>query len=167
MEQYKYEINGKTYVQKKLVLGQVKQLQKLLKEVKFAGSVTTMDFITSIGERLSEALAIVLIPVSVEAPRRDENLSGFEPLRNKNVLELASELEDGMDLELAMQVINDFFVCNPIASILEGFNAMLEGIGKGIAKTGLTNSSSSSAAETLPKETPSNGDSPSTNANPS
>ena len=55
-----YEIGGKTYTQKPLVLGQVRQLLDLLANVSIPADATAVGLINAIGDKLSLAIAIVL-----------------------------------------------------------------------------------------------------------
>jgi hypothetical protein len=152
MEQkYKYQINGKTYVLKKMVLGQMRQLIEVLKTIRISEGMGTAGLIAALGDKLPIALAIVLTEEG-------------KPIKDKNLKEMAEEIEFNIDLDLAVQVIDDFFALNPIASLWEKIQGLLEGIGKKMTKTDSTNSSSPSAVGTSPKEMPLSGDLPSTNA---
>lgn len=101
---FTYEINGKTYTQKKLVLGQVAALSALLGGVRLYAA-DAMGLIAGLGELLPHALAIVLIP------------EGQHPA-DKDMAAMQRELYD-TDLEMAIKVVEDFFDCNPLPSLLE------------------------------------------------
>jgi hypothetical protein len=155
MEKYKYEINGKTYVLKKLVLGQMRQLIEVLKTIRIPAGAGTAGLIEAFGDKLPLVLAVVLT---------EEGKS----IKDKDLEKLAEEFNEfSLEVETTVQVIDDFFVLNPIASLWEKIQGLLEGITKGMKATGSTNSSSPSAEETSPSATESNGDSPSTSASPS
>ena len=105
-EKYKYEIGGVVYEQKRLVLGQINQLIGLLKEVNIPKESTAMNLVTALGDKLSLAIAIVLHKPDVK-------------LRDKDIKEIASDIEFEMSPELALEVIEDFFDLTPISSLLE------------------------------------------------
>jgi uncharacterized protein YerC len=156
MEKYKYEINGKTYVQKKLVLGQDQQLINVLKTIRIPKGAGTGELILALDDKIPLVMAILLM---------EEGQS----VKGKDLEQIAKAFDFEMEIEMVVQVIDDFFVCNPIALLWERLqNMMLAGKEK-MSKMGenSTNSSSSSQAETSPSATPSNGDSPLTSVDPS
>ena len=120
MEPKKYTINGKTYIQKPLVLGQLMPLIKLL-EGKVINDVSPLALVTVLGESLPRCMAIILIPEGVSVRERDLDA-------------LESEFADNMDLETAMQVASDFFICNPLSSLSSKFRAMVTGVWEQIGK---------------------------------
>jgi len=112
-EKYKYEIGGVVYEQKKLVLGQINQLIGLLKEVNIPAEATAMNLITALGDKLPLAIAIVLHKPEVK-------------LKDKDIKEVADEIEFEMSPELALEVIEDFFDLTPISSLLEKVGKTVE-----------------------------------------
>lgn len=106
MEEYKYTIGNKVYFQKPLVIGQVSQLLNLLKDVKIPSEINVLTLITLLGDKLSKAIAIILIEPD-------------KPLKSKNVDELVTEIEFELSPEMAIKIVEDFFDCNPISSLLE------------------------------------------------
>jgi len=114
-EKYKYEIGGVVYEQKKLVLGQINQLIGLLKEVNIPAEATAMNLITALGDKLPLAIAIVLHKPEVK-------------LKDKDIKEVADEIEFEMSPELALEVIEDFFDLTPISSLLEKVGKTVEKI---------------------------------------
>lgn len=150
----RYEIGGKTYCQRKLVLGQVRQLLREIGGISFAG--VSLDFaglLALLGDRLPRALAVVL----TEEGR---------PLQDKDLDALAREIEYAIDLEQALQVVDDFFACNPVSSVLQRMSALVGALE--IQATGTTTGSGSSPASspagTSSGGTPSSGDTPPTSA---
>lgn len=143
----RYEIGGKPYIQKRLVLGQLMQLSRLLNGMAFPASPGVTDVIVTLGHRLPLALAIVLIPEDVE-------------LKDKDISVIAAEIEFTIDPETAIRAVNDFFDCNPISSLLEQLVGMSERIKGAMERTNGTNSSAPSQAETLQNTTASSGDTP-------
>lgn len=154
MKEKRYTIGDKTYIQRPLVLGQMKQIREVLNGLAFPSRLTVPDIIEALEDRLPLALAVVLTPEGL-------------PVKGKDLPALADELEGALELETAIEVVEDFFICNPVASLstkLAGMADRLRGMMTG--PTGSSNSSSSSLTETSPDETPCSGDTPSEIANP-
>lgn len=145
-EKFNYEIGGKTYIQKPLVLGQIRQMINLLQGIVIPGNTDAIGLITLLGDKLPIAIAIVLIPEDVD-------------LKNKDIRALADEIEFEISPELSMQVIEDFFVLTPIVSLLERLKGMANKIGEKIVETSLRKSAPSSVEEISQKETASFGES--------
>jgi len=149
---FRYEVEGKIYHQKKLVLGQVAQLMELLKEIKIplsdAGSFDPHAVADILGDKVHRAVAIVLIEDGV-------------PLKDKDLEALTREVSWTFDLETTLQVIEDFFACNPIASLLERYIGIIRKVWQSAA-IGSPKPVSSSPKETSPGATPSSGGTPPT-----
>ncbi len=138
-----YEINGKNYIQKPLVWGQTRQLIKLLKDLEIPmDGVSVVDLVEIIGDKLPEALAIVLA---------EEGQS----LKDKDVKALASTFEFDIPLHIMVKVIEDFFECNPTASYLEMVAKLIGGIGERMftSETSSKKLELSSVEETSPSVT--------------
>ena len=151
---FEYKIGGNNYIQKPLVLGQIRQLTNLLQGVLISPNADIMSLVASLGDKLSQAIAISLIPEGVT-------------LRDKDNDAISAEIEFEISPEQAIEVIEDFFSCNPIVSLLKRLDGTAEKIAGQISKgTTLKKSASSSPEATLQKETPSSGDIPLPNANP-
>ena len=140
---FNYTIGDKQYAQKPLVLGQIRQLTAAMADVSIDMSQGVLGIVSSLGDRLPSVLAAVLVP------------SG-QNLRDRDLKEIAEDLEANCDLQTMIAVIEDFFTCNPTAFLLQ----KLAGAMKELAPvlTGLKISSASSPAETLPSATPSPGE---------
>lgn len=142
----RYTINGKTYTQRMLVLGQIKQLTEALAGVNIPAGAGVGQVAGLIGDHLARCAAVVLQPEGVA--HRDKDLAAME-----------AEFAEHLDIVTADQVIDDFFALTPAATI-----AKLLGRLRGmfvVAQVGGAGSmipSSSSAAATSPSETPSSGD---------
>ena len=102
----KYEINGKTYIQKPLVLGQIGQLALCLNGLSIPSDGNPVGMIMKLGDRLNQAIAVVL---------REEG----KPLRDKDIEAMTAEFEDSIDAQTQLSVVKDFFDCNPITFLLE------------------------------------------------
>ncbi|OGP65792.1 MAG: hypothetical protein A3K22_00970 [Deltaproteobacteria bacterium RBG_16_42_7] len=140
-----YKIGGKTYTQKPLVLGQMRQLMSLLQGIVLPpDKINTFGVIFLLGNKLPAAIAIVLIPEGTN-------------LKDKDVNVLAKEIEFEISPEQTIEVINDFFTCNPLASLFKNISEMAEKITAQMQETLLNKSASSSPAEMSPNETASSG----------
>jgi len=104
-DKYEYIIGTKTYTMKPLVLGQVNQLLALLKDVNLPQDGSIPMVIGALGDKLSLAIAIAL---------HDPEVS----LQNKDIKQLAKDLEFEMSPELTLEIVEDFFDCTPISSLL-------------------------------------------------
>ena len=153
MTEKKYDIGGKVYVQRPLVLGQTRQLLRVLDGLALPGNLEVRSLIETLGESLPAALAVVLTE------------EGKSP-KDKDIEALAAELEFSITLEQTAQVIEDFFDCNPLPSLLDKLTKAAGNIGAGMKATALKNSASSSPAETSAAGTESSGVSPTQSADP-
>ena len=124
----RYEFGGKVYVQNKLVWGQVKQLSFVVKDISFEGELTVQYLIDLLGDKLSSALAIVLV---------EEGKS----LKDKDIAVLSEEIENTIPVDVMFQVIEDFFTCNPIASLLERLTGMMEKVNTNLIEKNQTTTS--------------------------
>lgn len=151
---FKYIIDGKTYIQKPLVLGQIRQLIGHLKGLEIKPGSSGVGIVFELGDQLPAALAIVLVEEGKSPKREMEEIKQF-----------SEELEYLIDGDTTVMVVEDFFVCNPISSILERIGRLKKFL---TAKnpTGSKNPSSSSPEEISPKETPSSGDTLPENVSP-
>lgn len=103
---FTYDGETKKYIQKPLVWAQVLQLAQILEGFEFAGMTNPSDIITLLKEKVYPALAVVL---------REED----KPLREKDLAAFEEELTYELPLTKVVDVIKDFFVCNPISSLLD------------------------------------------------
>jgi len=125
-----YAINGKTYVQRPLVLGQAAQLLALLKGVSIPGEATALAIVAALGERIPDALAIVLTE------------EGTSP-RDKNLPALAEEFAFALPPETALEAVDHFFALNPLSSWLNQIAGLMNRIGTGMKSTAAPGSTSS------------------------
>lgn len=139
MTDHTYKIDEKTYLQRQLVLGQVRQLLDLLQGMQIPGNLDALGLVGLLGDRLPLLLAVVLTE------------QGKSP-KNKDLPALADELEFSITPEQTLSVIEDFFECNPLSSIFQRLTGMVEKLTAQIT-TGSPNSASSSAPETSPDAT--------------
>jgi hypothetical protein len=149
---FKYDISGTTYIQKPLVLGQIRQMRGVLDGLAISPSEGSAGLILALEDRLGLALAVVLTKEG-------------ETLKDKDLHALADEIEFAITGETIMKVVDDFFTCNPVASLFEKVTGIVKKIRAAIP-TGSRTSVSSLPTEISPKETPSCGDSPQESAAP-
>ncbi|GMU26377.1 MAG: hypothetical protein AMXMBFR16_12820 [Candidatus Uhrbacteria bacterium] len=146
-----YTIGNKTYVQKPLVLGQVKQLMDIIRGVVIPEAVTIPALMDLFGDRLSLALAVVITEEG-------------NPAKDKDIEAVAMEIEYEIMPEQILEIIEDFFFINRIALLFQKGATVIKGIQERM--TGLSSSVSSSVKETSPGGMTSSGDTPSRNVNP-
>jgi hypothetical protein len=152
--EFKYEIGGRIFYQKPLVLGQSKQLISILKKLELPYVLNVSSLILTLGDKIAGVIAILMV---------EEGVS----LKDKKVDEIQDIIEENLTIEQTIKVIEDFFDCNPIASISEAVIGLTEKVQKAMTQaTLLTESALSSPEETLPSEMISSGDTPLLNANP-
>lgn len=144
-KEYIYEINGKSYVQRPLVLGQIGQINDVLKGVEITGDMGIEQVVGLLGDRLPVAMAIVLTEKGTR-------------IQDKDAEALTEEMREFMDIGTAVEVIDHFLSLNPIASVFGRLTGMMAGITK--ARIGSKTSSSPSLEETSQSERESSGDSP-------
>lgn len=144
MEDKHYNIGGKVFEQRTLVLGQWKELGTILREIAIPIDITPVSLVRSLGNNLFAVMAVILTE------------EGKSP-QGKDLASLAVEIEWGISPSTAIEVIAHFFELNPIPSLLHNLEDLAEKIREKLMEIGLTNSASSSAAETSPVETGSSG----------
>lgn len=146
--EFKYEIGGRVFYQKPLVLGQVKQLISVIKGLVLPFNLNVASLVIALGDKAPEAIAILMV---------EEGVS----LKKKKVSEVQELLEENLSIEQTIKVIEDFFDCNPIASISEAMIGLTDKVQKTMTQaTTLTESALPLQGATLPSETISSGDSP-------
>jgi hypothetical protein len=160
MEQFKYEIGDKTYIQRPLRLGQVNALSKIIKHIVFPEEMNPVALMIAFGDLLPKAIAIVLLEEEAVSGKSTAELKEY--LKSRNIDILADEIEWSVDVITNVKVIEDFFDCNPTASLFEKFAGLTEKFSSLISrkKTSSIPSVSSSPAEISPSETTSSGASP-------
>jgi len=129
-----YQFNGKTYLMKPLVLGQIRALMEILKTVKIE-RVNPTTIVFALGEKLHYALAIVLIEEGLHIK------DAIEKYRER-----ASELECLISPEDALQVVEDFFELTPVSSLAEKMAGTIKNLTQQISKTSSTVSRTETSA---------------------
>jgi hypothetical protein len=151
--EYRYQIGDKTFIQRPLVLGQVRQMITLIDGLALPQEFNPAAMINLLGENLFQALAVVLT-------------EDGQPLAGKDLEALGRDLEFSITPDTALEVVADFFGCNPIASLLTRLSGTRTVIDAALGKIGLTTSSAPSPKGTSPVGTPSSGGTPRKSANP-
>lgn len=110
-----YTIAGSTYEQRELVLGQWRQLQALLVDLQIPAGTSLLHRLVAGLEnagRLDRALAIILVEVGQSPQHKD-----LDALEKAIAFELTPQ-------QIA-EIIEDFFTCNPVSSILSRLGTVL------------------------------------------
>ncbi len=145
-EEFKYTIGGKSYVQRALVMGQVDQLLGILEGINLSGSVNPLDIKKALGEKIYLGLAIILVEEG-KTPKRGPDEIG----------EIADRIQWSILPQQEIEVIENFFDCNPIVSIVERLPEIAKGLITGLLGITSAMRSSSSARATSSGETKSSG----------
>lgn len=137
MDYKTYEVNGIVYEHRPQVLGQLKQLEGLVKGISVSGDYGPAALIAALGDKAPSALAIILTE------------KGKSP-EGKALDALAKEMEWSMSLEQTMEIADDFFSINPLSSAFAKIVGMMENFTSQIlaGRTGSSDSASRSQAET-------------------
>jgi len=133
-------------------MGQIEQLLDRLKDMKFPITTDPWQIKEALGEKIWICTAIILVEEKNSPKRENEEL--------KNI---AEDIRWSIDPETLIQVIEDFFDCNPIASILKRLAGLMKKISSEI---GFKKQSSSSPEAISQSEIKSSGDIPPESANP-
>lgn len=154
--EYEYKIGGRTYIQRPLVLAQYHQLLEMLREVQIPAALDVRALVAALDADVSHLVAVVLTPAPLW-----RRLTGLYPSpKRKNIEALAARIEFAATPEQIIEVVEDFFVCNPLHWILDRLILAAGTFKKQILETASKSSASSSPAETSPAATRSSGDAP-------
>ncbi len=110
-----YKIGERTYTCKKLVLGQLAQLEDLFKLLAGVQLSNMSDLFSVLGKEMPKLLAIILS-------------EDGKPLKNKDVKELQEYLEEHLELDVALEILNDFFVLTPLPKLIEKVTTLISGM---------------------------------------
>ena len=157
MPEKTYRIGDKTYIQRPLVLGQYRQLLDVLGKFQVPQPLDVRALIIALGSDIAQAIAIVLTP----APLWRRLIRRWPSPRDKKIEALAAKIDFAITPEQIIEVIEDFFVCNPLPLLLSKLHTVagLITVQAG-EKTESSPSASSSPGGTLPAAMPSSGDAP-------
>ena len=107
-----YIIGDQRFYQKPLVIGQTVQLMKELSKVKLTGGWSVLNIMDSVGDKIADLITIVLIQ------------SG-KTLKDKDRVEMSGFLNDNLSMDMAIEIVEDFFLCNKIQSLLDKVTLMM------------------------------------------
>ena len=110
----KYLIGETTFIQRPIVLGQLKLLLAALEGVSLHGS-TALEVLQSLGGKLPAVLSTILV----------EEGSGVREAMDR-LEERAERIEWHATPEICLEVVEDFFACNPVSSVSEKLGSMLD-----------------------------------------
>jgi len=141
-----YRIGEREFEIKPLVLGQVRQIAELFEDTNLVElfSQDIDGFLKTVGKKLPRFLAIVL---------REKG----KPLREKDLEELTTFIEEEVDITTALRMVRDFFRVNDIRSLMEEVMRTMGEAQDQNTGTGSKNSSSSSQTATSQSGTRSSG----------
>ena len=131
----RYRIGGVDYLQRPLVLLQIEQLSEFLSGIQLPPGLNVVGIVRMLGDRIADALAIVLTPEGTE-------------LDQKDLSALAAQLRKSVDIETAVRVVEDFLSCNPVGSVFDKLTTALGKYGSLLTGVGSPSSSASSPQET-------------------
>jgi hypothetical protein len=112
-----YTFDGKIWLQQTLKIGQYRQIISLLEGIEVPDNLDAGSLLLALKDKIHLALAIILNPEGIS-------------LKDKNIDELALELEFTLYPEDLFMVLNDFFDCNDLTSLLKNLNQTIENITK-------------------------------------
>ena len=158
MSEKTYEIEGKKYVQRPIVLGQLRLLMPILAGIEIR-TWSAAELISTISARLPDALAVVLV---------EEGAGLKEAMGPESLEKRSSVLEWSLTPETAIEVAEDFFAVNRVSSAGERIAAAMEALRPewteaagsnppSSACAGETSNNASGSPGALRPESPSNG----------
>ena len=112
-----YTFDEKKYFMSSMKIGQYRQIIGLLEGIEIPDTLDAGSLLIALKDKIHTALAIVLTPEGVN-------------LKDKDIDELASELEFTLYPDDLFMVLNDFFDCNDLTSLLKNLNQTIESITK-------------------------------------
>ncbi|MCE5243398.1 MAG: hypothetical protein ABFD98_11715 [Syntrophobacteraceae bacterium] len=136
----RYCIGGRAFVQRPIVLGQLRLLLAALDGMTF-DSASPLGVLRSLGEKLPAVLSILLV---------EEDLGVREAMERQE--ERAERIGWEASPEVCLEAVEDFFACNPVSSVSERLGKILEQVA-GETPEASKPPFSSSAEETSARET--------------
>lgn len=148
-EKKQYKIGDKTYLQKTLVYGQIRQILGIVRKINFGKKgekieFTVTDLINLLGDGILNFISILLIP-SDSTPKDKDNSK------------IAKEIEWEITSDIILEVMSDFFVFNQVSEVQKKMMEMMKKMGLRIQRKDLTTLSPKSQEETSPEEISSSG----------
>ena len=129
-ERFEYHIGDRTFYQEKLSLYQTNEVAKLF-EGQEIPEVNQEAVIKGLGGGLTDFLSVVLIPQGVTKKEFIEwHESGDREERRKHFMVYGT-------IDLPFQVVEDFFDCNQVSSLIEKFGNLVVKITGTLRSVGL------------------------------
>jgi hypothetical protein len=116
-----YEVDGQSYYQKTLVLGQSTLLAPFLEGLSF-DDLKAESVVGQLGERVGRVLEIVLVPKGVSQQTHAMNL------QTPGAIESASFFLSRLTHLDFIQLVDDFFACNLDSSVISQMANALQGM---------------------------------------
>jgi hypothetical protein len=107
-----YKIGGLVYLQRPLVLLQIEQLSAFLGAMAIPSGLNVVGIVRLLGDRIADALAILLTPAGVEVDQKDLAVT-------------ATHLRNHVDIDTAVRVVEDFLTCNPVGSVFDKLTGVM------------------------------------------
>lgn len=121
METPQYDIGGRRYRLELISLGQLQHILRLLQDVSFT-DLSPQVVIASLGDKVSDLLACVLIP---EGKSRTDVVQAMDGGR---AYEEIQHLRGEMNWPMAFEVLADFLRVNPVGSLPALWARLNEGL---------------------------------------
>lgn len=122
-----YNVKGRVFYQKELVLGQLELLVDLLKNIEFEKGLTNLQILKVLGGKVPRAMAIVLLEEGMKTDKIEikedgksmeiDDIQGL--IEAEDIKKLTQFFANNVDISLALKVIIDFFVCTPMTNIMQ------------------------------------------------
>jgi len=116
-----YDINGESYYQKTLVLGQSTLLAPYIEGMSF-DDLKAESVVGQLGERLGRVLEIILVPKGVSQQTHSLNLA------TPGAVDLSATFLSQLTHIDFIQLVEDFFACNLDSSVISRITGALQGI---------------------------------------
>lgn len=124
INRYTYNIKGRSFYQKELVLGQLELLIDLLKGVEFQKGLTNLEILKILGGKTPHAMAIILFEEGCKLEKVEIGASGCA-LELEEVKKLTEFFANNVNVSLSLKVITDFFACTPMANIMQALASLI------------------------------------------
>jgi hypothetical protein len=139
MQEKKYEIGDRTFIQRPLLIGQVIPLIENLQGIELK-SMDPKSIMGALGPRLTKILAVLLIPEGVRPKDRDLD-------------EIQAHLDDYLAATTATEIMTDFFVFTPPSSLLSAVKALIDQGSESLKMVTDLSGSSADSSKTSARET--------------
>jgi hypothetical protein len=135
----KYDIGGKTYIQRPLLVGQLESLMERASSL----TITSLDpksVIHALGGKINYILATIMIPEGV-------------PVKKRDIDAIEEQLDEYLDLKTATEIVTDFFVFNPASLLLGTIKEMVARVSESVEALTILKSKSEDLSKNSALET--------------